>query len=145
MIVMLDSNSDGEADQTSSEEEEIDYTVVVQNFAQMKEDQKKEEWFDEDAEDHLLRRQMRMRYEIADKVVTEFRDRYSGDIEPKLDNFVAEGFKAVKERRKANKSIRLELGGTDATASAVTDEHSLLKQSTEKSDISTAWIDLAQT
>ena len=114
---------------------------MVQNYAQMKQDQKKEERFDEDGEDHLLCRQMRMRYEIADKVVTEFRDLYRGDIEPKLDNFVAEGFKAVKERRKAKISIRVEQGATDANASAVTDENSNLKQSTEKSDISAAEFD----
>lgn len=42
---------------------------MVQNYAQMKQDQEKEERFNEDAEDHLIRRQMRMRYEIADKVV----------------------------------------------------------------------------
>ena len=141
MTVLLDSDSGEESDQTSSEEEEIDYTVVVQNYAQMKQDQKKEERFDEDGEDHLLCRQMRMRYEIADKVVTEFRDLYRGDIEPKLDNFVAEGFKAVKERRKAKISIRVEQGATDANASAVTDENSFIKQSTEKSDISAAEFD----
>ena len=141
MTVLLDSDSGEESDQTCSEEEEIDYTVVVQNYAQMKQDQKKEERFDEDGEDHLLCRQMRMRYEIADKVVTEFRDLYRGEIEPKLDNFVAEGFKAVKERRKAKISIRVEQGATDANVSAVTDENSFLKQSTEKSDISAAEFD----
>ena len=106
--ILLDSDSESRRDSSSSEEQ--DYSHVVQSYRRMKEELKKVEIFDEDAEDRYLRRQTRMKIDIAGKMVDEFKQFYKEGVQPKLDNFVAEGFSRAREGKWATKSLRVDSG-----------------------------------
>ena len=68
--------------------------------------------FDEDAEDRFLRRQTRQKIDIANQMVQDFKEYYKEGVEPKLDNFVLEGFAKAKDRTRNynhnSRSIRIE-------------------------------------
>ena len=49
-----------------------------------------------------------MKIDIASEMINEFKSFYKDGVEPKLDNFVADGFAKAREGKQANKTIRMD-------------------------------------